>query len=126
MRYVYDAGALVAIDKKSPAALLRHEKRLAARDEIIVPAPVAAQVVREPRRQARLMLTLRGCGIVPFTEKDAAPVGALLGRAGTWDVVDGFVALTAATSHAAIVSSDGDDMRHLLDTMGVRIPVYAP
>ena len=33
----------------------------------MVPAPVAAQVVRDPQRQARLMLTLRSCDIVPFS-----------------------------------------------------------
>jgi hypothetical protein len=34
------------------AAVRRHLNRLTARDHIMVPAPVAAQVVRNPRRQA--------------------------------------------------------------------------
>ena len=124
--YVYDAGALVAIDKRRDDALERHQIRLAGGDRIIVPAPVAAQVVRDPRRQARLMLTLRGCDLMPFGEDDVAPVGRLLAGAGTADVIDGFVALTAAQFGSAVVTSDGDDIRHLLKTLGVRLAVFAP
>ena len=124
--YVYDAGALVAIDKRRDDALERHQIRLAGGDRIIVPAPVAAQVVRDPRRQARLMITLRSCDLMPFGEDDVAPVGRLLAGAGTADVIDGFVALTAAQFGSAVVTSDGDDIRHLLKMLGVRLAVVAP
>ena len=124
--YVYDAGALVAIDKRRDDALERHQIRLAGGDRIIVPAPVAAQVVRDPRQQARLMLTLRSCDLMPFGEDDVAPVGRLLAGAGTADVIDGFVALTAAQFGSAVVTSDGDDIRHLLKMLGVRLAVVAP
>ena len=123
---MYDAGALVAIDKRRDDALERHQIRLAGGDRIIVPAPVAAQVVRDPRRQARLMLTLRSCDLMPFGEDDVAPVGRLLAGAGTADVIDGFVALTAAQFGSAVVTSDGDDIRHLLKMLGVRLAVVAP
>jgi predicted nucleic acid-binding protein len=125
-RYVYDSGALIAIENRHADAARRHQVRLAGQDRIFVPAPVAAQVVRQPRRQARLMLALRGCKIVPFGAGDAAPVGKLLGSAGRSDVVDGFVAHIAAQQRAAVVTSDGDDIRHLLDTMGVELPVLRP
>ena len=125
-KYVYDAGALVAIDKRVGDVLRSHLTRLAQGDTIIVPAPVAAQVVRDPRRQAPLMLTLRGCDIVPFGEQDVSPVGSLLARAGTSDVTDGLVALTAVKAEAAVVTSDAGDIRHLLRTLGVRLPVLAP
>ena len=124
--YVYDAGVLVAIDKSRDDVLRRHETRLAGGDRIIVPAPAAAQVVRDPRRQARLMLALRTCDVVPFGADDVAPVGRLLAGAGTADVIDGFVALTAAQFGSAVVTSDGDDIRHLLKTLGVRLAVFAP
>lgn len=124
---MYDSGALIAIDsRRNTAQLERHQERLAGGDHIIVPALVAAQVVRDPRRQARLMLTLRGCEIVPFEEDDVSPVGKLLARSGTSDVVDGFVALTAAEAIATVVTSDPDDIAHLLGTLGVRLPVRTP
>jgi predicted nucleic acid-binding protein len=125
--YVYDSGALIAIDSRGNVEELNdHKKRLAQGDLILVPAPVAAQVVRDPRRQARLMITLRGCEIVPFEENDVSPVGQLLARSGTSDVVDGFVALTAVKEGAAVVTSDPDDIAHLLGTLGVRLPVLRP
>jgi predicted nucleic acid-binding protein len=125
--YVYDSGALIAIDsRRDDAAVRRHLNRLTARDHIMVPAPVAAQAVRNPRRQARLMLTLRGCEIIPFSPDDAVPVGQLLARSGTVDVVDGLVALTAANSRATVVTSDPDDIIRLLETLAAPLPVLKP
>jgi predicted nucleic acid-binding protein len=125
--YVYDSGALIAIDgHRDDAAVRRHLNRLTARDHIMVPAPVAAQVVRNPRRQARLMLTLRGCEIIPFSPADAVPVGQLLASSGTVDVVDGLVALTAASSRATVVTSDPDDIIRLLETLAAPLPVLKP
>jgi predicted nucleic acid-binding protein len=125
-KYVYDSGALIAIDNRPGDPLRRHEARLARGHQVIVPAPVAAQVVREPGRQARVMLILRGCKVVPFTSDDVAPIGRLLDRAGTAEVVDGFVAFAAATARASVVSSNADDIRHLFDALGVRLPVLSP
>jgi predicted nucleic acid-binding protein len=123
--FVYDSGALITIDgSRDIAEVSDHKKRLARGNHIIVPAPVAAQVVRDPRRQARLMLALRGCDIVPFEEDDIFPVGKLLASSGTSDVVDGFVALTALRAGAAVVTSDPDDIGHLLGTLGADLPVY--
>jgi predicted nucleic acid-binding protein len=125
-QFVYDSGALIAIDKKNDAAMRRHEFRLGRGHRIIVPAPVAAQMVRDPRRQAQLMLTIRGCLVVPFGKSAVSPVGKLLARAGTADVVDGFVAFTAAAAGAAVVTSDADEISRLLDALGAPLPVLAP
>jgi hypothetical protein len=126
--FVYDSGALVAIDRRQFDALRRHQDRLRQGHRIVVPAPVAAQVVRDPQRQARLMQTLSGSDLVPFGREDVSDVGKLLAKAGTADVVDGFVAVTAVRTGGttAVVTSDGDDIRHLLGTLGVRLPVLAP
>jgi hypothetical protein len=125
--FVYDSGALIAIDKRHPQAVTKHEARLARGNRILVPAPVAAQVVRQPSRQARLVLTLRGCAIVPFQKEHVFPVGTLLAEAGTSDVVDGFVVLTAAKAELpVVVTSDADDIRRLVDALGMRIPVLEP
>lgn len=123
---LYDSGALIAIDSGNELSFRRHLSRMTARDHVIVPAPVAAQVVRDPRRQARLMATLRGCDVVPFEADHAGLVGKLLARSGTSDVVDGFVAVTAAETDATVVTSDQGDIRHLLGTLGVRLTILKP
>jgi predicted nucleic acid-binding protein len=127
VNYVYDSGALIAIDRsRESAQVTSHQERLVARDRILVPAPVAAQVVRRPGRQARLMLTLRSSEIVPFDDSHVSPIGELLARSGTSDVVDAFVALTAALENAVVITSDPQDIGLLLDTMGVRRTVLKP
>jgi predicted nucleic acid-binding protein len=127
VKYVYDSGALRAVERsRGSAQVTSHEERLVAGDQIIVPAPAAAQVLRRPARQARLMLTLRGCQVIPFSDAHVSPVGELLARSGTADVVDGFVALTAALERATVITSDPDDIGLLLSTMGVRLPVLKP
>lgn len=127
MRYVvYDSGALIAIDSGNELSLRRHLNRINTRDRVIVPAPVAAQVVRDPQRQARLMLTLQGCDVVPFEADHAGPVGRLLARSGTSDVVDGLVALKAAEADATVITSDQGDIRHLLSTLGADLEVLRP
>lgn len=69
------------------------------------------------------MLALRGCQVVPFTRDHHLPVGRLLAEPGTSDVVDAFVALTAARLTATVITSDVADIKHLLGTLGVRLPV---
>ena len=124
--FVYDSGALIAIDRRDSAQFERHLQRLTRRNQVIVPAPVAAQVIRDPRRQARLMLALRGCDIVPFEAGHVSQVGALLARSGTADVVDGFLVLKAVEAEAAVVTCDPEDIGLLLDAMGARLPVLRP
>lgn len=127
MQYVYDSGPLIAIDtQRDNAQVSNHRRRLARRHRIIVPAPVAAQVVRRPTRQAQLMLALRSCDVIPFRDSHVNPVGELLARSATSDVVDALVALTAALEKAAVITADTDDIAHLLDMMGVRLPVLKP
>jgi hypothetical protein len=123
---VYDCGALIAIDNRDAGVLQRHERRIGRGNRVIVPAPAAAQAVREPQRQARLMLALKGCDVMPFGKDSVNMAGVLLAGAGRSDVVDAFVVLAAARTEAAVVTTDGDDIRHLLDTLGVRLPVLAP
>jgi PIN domain len=124
--FIYDSGALIAIDRRDSAQFERHLQRLVRRNQIIVPAPVAAQVVRNPQRQARLMLALRGCDVLPFEEDHVGPVGGLLARSGTSDVLDAFLVLKAVEAAAAIVTSDPADISLLLDALGVRLPVLKP
>jgi hypothetical protein len=122
---VYDSGALIAIsDRRNWAAFNEHLRR-SARGLVLVPTVVAAQVVRKPATQARLMRALRGCELVPFTSAHHVPVGELLAQSGTADVVDAFVALLAAQAGAAIVTSDPGDLGRLLSCLGVEQPILS-
>jgi predicted nucleic acid-binding protein len=47
-------------------------------------------------------------------------------RSATVDVIDGLVAITAAQAEAAVVTTDAGDITHLLQTLGVRVPVLSP
>jgi len=124
-QYVYDAGMLIALDGSVRKPFDRHMGFLATGVRIIVPAVVAAQAVRAPARQARLMRVLGGSEIEPFTQEHHVQVGRLLAAAGTCDVVDAFVALLAARNEAGIFTSDVGDITHLVRTLGVELPVLA-
>jgi hypothetical protein len=118
---VYGSGALIALaDVRNRVAFERHRDRIIAGLRVLVPAVVAAQVVRNPATQARLMRVLRGCELIPFTDRHHVRVGRLMAESGTADVVDGFVALLAAQARAFVVSSDPGDISLLLDCLGVR------
>jgi len=85
-------------------------------------APVVAQVSRSSQ-QAQLHRILRGCEIVAFTPDESYEVGSLLARAGTADIVDGHVVVTAGAYSATVVTSDPDDLRHLADQFRARVRV---
>ena len=119
---VLDAGALIALDRndRSTWALLR----VAADDErtVLVPAAVIAQAWRDGRRQVLLARALTHCSEVPLDGHVARAAGILCATAHTADVIDATVALAAAGAarhgNVAIVTSDPDDLRHLVATVG--------
>ena len=126
---VFDAGALIALDRNDRAtwALLS----VAAEDDrtVLVPAGVVAQAWRDGRRQALLARALSHCSEIPLDGHVARAAGTLCATAQTADVIDASVALAAAgaarTGNVAIVTSDPDDLRHLLSTMGVAATIIA-
>jgi hypothetical protein len=123
---VYDAGMVIAMERANIKAWRAHRSYLMAGGIPTVPAPVVAQVWRGSARQAQVAKALKGCHVVPLDEEMARGVGRLLGEAGTEDTVDGAVALVAAGLGAAVVTSDPDDIQHLLDQLGdrgKRVPV---
>jgi hypothetical protein len=120
---VLDAGALIALDRNDRAAWAM--LRVAADDAstVQVPAGVIAQAWRDGRRQALLSRALAHCDEVPLDSVVARAAGLLCGRAGTADVIDASVALTAAgvARHetVAIATSDPDDIRRLMSSLDV-------
>jgi hypothetical protein len=71
------------------------------------------------------MRVLHGAIIEPFTEEHHMVIGKLLAKSGTCDVVDAFVAFLAAANEAGVFTSDVDDIKHLVRTLGADLPVLA-
>jgi hypothetical protein len=124
---VLDAGALIALDRNDRTlwAMLRNATDDSA--SVAVPAGVIAQAWRDGRRQAPLARALAHCDEVPLDGALARAAGSLCGRAGTADIVDASVALVAAArslaTPTALVTSDPNDLRHLVQTLDVAVRV---
>jgi hypothetical protein len=119
---VYDAGVLVAAERNDRQVWADHCVRLEVGAVPLTTAPAVAHVSRSPR-QAQLRRFLRGCDIVGFAPEEAHDVGALLGQAGSSDVVDAHVVVTASKVSAIILSSDPKDIRRLSDLLPVPVRV---
>lgn len=122
MSVVYDAGVFVAAERNDREVWADHRVRLELGLVPLTTAPVVAQVSRSPR-QAQLRRILRGCSIVAFAPEESHEVGSLLAMAGTADVVDGHVLVTAAARLATLLTSDPEDLRHLADQLSTPVRV---
>ncbi|MGA3563257.1 hypothetical protein [Melissospora conviva] len=118
--YLYDAGALIAVDNDDRRMWARHSLALEDGRDIYVPSVVVSQAWRDPRRQVRLGKFLAGCRVMPVGLETAKAAGVLCGRAGTGDIVDATVVILAASLGAIIWTSDPNDIRTLLDAQGVK------
>jgi hypothetical protein len=117
---VYDAGALVALDRGDRRMWARHKLALDEFRDIHVPAVVVGQAWRDGQRQVQLARSLAGCRTDPVGLDTSKAAGVLCGRSGTADVVDAIVVVMAAALRAIIWTSDPDDIRSLVSQSGVR------
>jgi hypothetical protein len=122
-RLAYDAGALIAADRRDENAWAIHAEALEHKVRPLVPAPVLAQAWRGGP-QPLMSRMLKGCDVLPMSEDDARDVGRLLGRSGTGDVVDAAVVVSALRGGCAVVTSDPDDLRTLADAHGSKIVLH--
>jgi predicted nucleic acid-binding protein len=118
--HLYDAGALIAIDKNDRRMWARYQVAVDDGRDIRVPAIVVGQAWRDPRRQVRLGRFLVSCRVDPVGLETAKAAGILCGRAGTSDVVDATVAIMAAATGAVIWTSDPGDIKALADVSSAR------
>jgi hypothetical protein len=81
-------------------------------------AAVVGQTWRGGSRQANLARVLSGVAIRALDPDDGRRVGELQGRAGTSDVVDAHLGLMAESGQR-ILTSDPDDVAHLLSVRGI-------
>jgi len=113
--FVFDAGALIAFERNDRAVVMLAKRLLALRAKVVIPAGVVGQVWRDGARQARLArllgapLTL----VEPLDDRRARAAGQLCGLAGTRDVIDAAVVLSARAHELPIATSDPDDLRRL-------------
>jgi len=124
MTFLYDAGVLVAADRNDRRTWADHRARLEVGLAPMTTGPVVAQVSRSAR-QAQLRRFLRGCDIKLFAPDQAHEVGALLGVAGSTDVVDAHVVLVAHSYGATVVTSDAEDLSRLSATLPSPVRILA-
>jgi hypothetical protein len=119
---IFDAGALIALERADRDAA--EALKAAANDDIeaITSSACVAQVWRDPARQARLVHALRGFLEQSLDEHEARRCGLLLARAGTDDIADAAVALLAKDGDT-ILTSDPRDIERLLRVAGTSASV---
>lgn len=118
--YLYDAGALIALDNDDRRMWARHKLALDEGRDIHVPALVVGQAWRDGRRQVQLERALAGCRADAVGLDTSKAAGVLCGRSGTADVVDATVVVMAAALRAIIWTSDADDITSLAGQSGVK------
>jgi hypothetical protein len=134
VRIILDSGAIIASENNDPilAALLKAARK--NRTPILVPATVVAETWRGPSTHPRTASLFGSVdGFPELNEKSARQVGALLAISKTAAVVDGnVVAIAIAQPPATIVTSDLNDITHLLQSakvphalFGGRVPASA-
>ena len=120
---VYDTGALLAAERRSPDFLALHDELTAARIRPIVPAVVLAQAWRGgPQHQ--ISRVLKACDIAADDERTGRAAGMACAASGTADVVDAIVVATAVRYQAPVVTSDPGDLTHIADAIGVKIQLF--
>jgi hypothetical protein len=134
VRIILDSGAIIASENNDPvlAALLKAAQK--NRTPILVPATVVAETWRGPSTHPRTASLFGSVdGFPELNENSARQVGALLAISKTAAIVDGnVVAIAIAQPPATIVTSDVNDITHLLQSakvphalFGGRVPASA-
>lgn len=120
---VLDAGAFVAVDRNDRKMLAKLRVAQQRGMELRSNAVVVAQVWRsDAGRQAALARLLRGVDVRVVDQELGRGAGVLIGKARTSDPID--ATLVLITQHGdRIVTSDPDDIRHLLVTARIAAAV---
>lgn len=125
MTVVLDSGALIALDRGERAMWIRLKAAQMIGEVPVTHAGVVAQVWRGNPRQARLSRALKGIDVRAVDDRLGRAAGALLGAAGTSDVIDAAVVLLANDGDD-IITSDADDIARLASTMDLHVELLRP
>ena len=120
---VYDAGALLAAERRNPDFLALHDELITAHIRPIVPVGVLALAWRGGP-QPQISRVLKGCDLLADDQRTGRAAGVACGASGTSDVVDAIVVATAVQHQAAVVTSDPDELTHLTDSIGVKLRLF--
>ncbi|MDR1711216.1 MAG: hypothetical protein LBR58_05100 [Propionibacteriaceae bacterium] len=112
MTVVFDAGALIALERRDQRMLALLAEIGDSEIACYIPAGVLAQVWRGTPKQAPIsrLLKTQAVKVAPLDQAEAFRVGQLLGRTGCSDVTDAHVALIARPLGALVVTSDPGDI----------------
>ena len=115
--FVFDAGALIALERRSPVLLGILEEALRGTVEVVLPRTVIAQVWRGGPRQANVgrLISAGRTGSSPviideLTAARAKEIGVAIGKTAHADIVDVHVALAAGERGHAVLTSDEADI----------------
>jgi hypothetical protein len=125
MTVVLDSGALIALDRDERAMWVRLKAAHATGEAPVTHAGVVAQVWRGDPRQAQLARALKGVEVRALDDRLGRAAGALLGAAGTSDVIDAAVVLLANDGDD-IITSDADELAQLASTMDLHVELVRP
>jgi len=111
---VFDAGALIALDRgdRTVGALVSAAARNGT--DTVTSSACIAQVWCDPARQARLARALAGFLELPLDPLSSRRCGRLLAEAGTSDIADAALALLVEDGDT-VLTSDPVDIERLLD-----------
>lgn len=116
-----DAGALIALDRSERAVVARLLRAVELGLPIVIPAGALGQAWRDGAKQARLarLVGAEGVTVEALDRARACAAGQLCGRAGTRDLVDASVALSAERGGHLLLTSDPDDLRALVPSLRI-------
>ena len=109
MTFIFDSGALIALDRNDRAMWRRLKSAFLASEIPITHGGVVGQAWRGPGpRSALLAKALAGLDVRPLGEDLGKRAGELLARAKKSDVIDAALVLLAADGDAIVTSDAGD------------------
>jgi hypothetical protein len=124
MTLVFDAGALLALEKNDKDMWQRLKSATLVGSPPVTHGGVVGQVWRGGGpRQARLATALDGIEIYPLDDELGRRAGVLLKRTGASDVIDAALVLLAEDGDE-IVTSDPDDLTVLTEHANLDVELY--
>jgi hypothetical protein len=119
-----DTGALIAAEKHAERFWSIWATAMKRKARVTVPAAVVAQAWRGNRPVIARIVAV--CAIEVLDFEEAKSIGLLLAKSRqSSDIVDAAVVVGAVRRGDAIATSDPGDIRGLLSTAGVNLPVLS-